>query len=91
MITHRDVMNRLLEKRRRAIEARAAQILATVERAQERHCRQDRQTTVREATLKRRCPSRTAASSRVKARGTRGSRRVAKNHSWVLPWMSTLS
>lgn len=28
MITHRDVMNRLPKKRRRAIEARAAQILA---------------------------------------------------------------
>jgi hypothetical protein len=90
MIMHRDVMNRLPEKaagplRRERRNSRA------VERVQERHRRHGRQTTVREATLKRRCPSRTAVSSRVKARGTRGSRRVAKNHSRGFPWMSTLS
>jgi hypothetical protein len=42
MITHRDVMNSLPKRRRRAIEARAVQILATVERAPEDHRRQDR-------------------------------------------------
>lgn len=90
MITHRDVMNSLPKKRRQAIEARAAIILATVERAQERDGRQDRQTTVMMKTLKSRCASRTATSRRVNARSMRGSRRVAMNHSCVLPSLITL-
>ena len=74
MITHRDAMNSLPNKRRRAIEALAANPCNGRARERDRHGCQARQTTVMVETLKRRCPSRTAASSRVKARGTWGSR-----------------
>lgn len=68
MITHRDVMNSLPKKRRRAIEARAANPCDGRARERDRHGCQARQTTVMVETLKRRCPSRTAAWGRVKER-----------------------
>jgi hypothetical protein len=73
MITHRDVMNSLPKKRRWAIEARSANPCDG--RARERDCHgcQAIQTTVMVKTFKRRCPSRTTASRRVKERGPWGS------------------
>jgi hypothetical protein len=62
MITHRHVMNSLTKKRLRAIEARGANPCDGRARERDRYGCQAKQTTVMVKTLKRRCPTRTAAS-----------------------------